>query len=198
MTAYTLNVVFDIHEESEQLVWNIQQTDSSKVVPANTGNRLNGLYGFQGAKQTGGADTLQVQVFATSSNSQMPNLTLNECYLICKPRLAHANALSGVAAGTYPFNSPFPGNHAVNSCLDGMKAALQPARSAPAGINIPATDLTYASTLLPQQPLPLTNAGHWEVSLLISVSYGSDINALKYRVFTLDPEFQVGQGTIPT
>lgn len=198
MTAYTLNAVFDINEESEQLVWNIQQTDTSKVAPAKTGNRLNGLYGFQGAKQTGGADTLQVQIFATSSTSQIANLTLNECYLICKPKLAHANSLSGVAAGTYPFNSPFPGNTAVNSCLAGVKVAMQPAKTAPAGISIPGSDVTYASTLLPQQPLPLCNAGSWEVSLFISVSYGQDSHALKYRVFSLDPEFQVGQGTIPT
>jgi len=171
MASITLNVQFDIGQESQQLNWYFN--DSHGKINPNTGGPKTGLLSFRPG------DTLTLAISAESSDGQLENVSVIDCNLITLPMLATWNTPN---PGTYPLPSPcFEAGSGVGSTVSFMPVTA----GSPSAKRQTFTGKTVA----------LNNLGRWKLTFMLTVAITEVSGATNYRVFMFDPECDVGNGT---
>lgn len=170
MASITLNVQFDIGQESQQLNWYF--SDSHGKINPNSAGAKSGLLSFKPE------DTLTLAISADSSKGEIESVRVIDCTLICLPMLATWNKPN---PGTYPLPSPFfqleKSTGAVASFLPVTPGQASSKRQTFTG-----------------QTLTFSNMGRWKLSFLLTVAITEITGATNYRVFMFDPEADVGTG----
>lgn len=170
MANITLNVQFDIGQESQLLNWYFN--DSHGKINPNAGGPKSGLLSFRPD------DTLTLAVSADSSTGQLENVRVIDCSLITLPMLSTWNKPN---PGTYPLPSPFLTAEgepsAVVSFMPVKPGAASPKRQTFSG-----------------QTFSMRNMGRWKLTFMLTVEITEISGATNYRVFTFDPECDVGTG----
>lgn len=171
MASITLNVQFDIGQESQQLNWYF--SDSHGKINPNAVGPKTGLLSFRPG------DTLTLAISAESSAGQLENVRVIDCNLITLPMLATWNKPN---PGTYPLPSPFfePGS-GVGSTITFMP--------------VNASSASAKRQTFTGQTVTLNNLGRWKLTFMLTVAITEMTGATNYRVFTFDPECDVGNGT---
>lgn len=170
MASITLNVQFDIGQESDQLNWYF--SDSHGKINPNAGGPRTGLLSFQPD------DTLTLAISAESSRGQLETVRVIDCTLITLPLLATWNYPN---PGTYPLPSPF----FQSDNGPGAVASFMP---------VSASSATSKRQTFSGQTLRLNNKGRWKLSFVLTVAITEVTGATNYRVFAFDPEVVVGTG----
>ncbi len=170
MASITLNVQFDIGQESQQLNWYF--SDSHGKINPNAAGPKSGQLSFKPD------DTLTLAISADSSNGQLECARVIDCTLITLPMLATWNKPN---PGTYPLPSPFfqPDNGL------GAVASFMP---------VEASSASSKRQTFTGQTLTLSNKGRWKLTFMLTVAITEVTGATNYRVFTFDPEVDVGTG----
>jgi hypothetical protein len=176
--SYYLKVSFDISQESERLDWTILDSDHQPVKPS-TGLET-------GQFVLDDHDTLRLNVVANSYLEQLSSVHIIDCHLIHRPVMFSRRGNSGHLAGKYPYPSPFfnpatmvNGQGATSSFGQGQASGTPSQMS---------WDSDVAFTIL--------NQGRWQMSFVMTVAIET-AKGLEYRVFSFDPETQVGTGSVP-
>lgn len=170
MASITLNVQFDIGQESEQLNWYF--SDSHGKINPNAAGPRTGLLSFQPD------DTLTLAISADSSRAQLETVRVIDCTLITQPLLSTWNYPN---PGTYPLPSPF--FDADNG--PGAVVSFMP---------VSASSATSKRQTFSGKTLKLNNKGRWKLSFVLTVAITEVTGASNYRVFSFDPEVVVGTG----
>jgi hypothetical protein len=174
MSKVVLSVSFDVQQISQRLDW--QFTRDGTPVPFGTGANT-GLLPF-----TEG-DKFSLIVTGNSHNAVLQSLAITQCHLVCRPILYSKHAHLG-SAGSYPPPSPFNGTSAVIDFLpQGPGASASGNASA---MQWPAPGIFSCNAV-----------GRWEMSLILTAQIALNPSAGPYdtyRVFTFDPECEVGTG----
>lgn len=175
---YYLMVSFDICQDSEKLDWafldsNHQPVEKSKGVET-------GLFVFKAG------DRMRLNVVANSYLEELTGVHIIGCHLINRPILYSKGITPPQLAGTYPYPSPFfdpaqplNGQGATSSFGHGQ------AHGGP-------MMMTWDSEL----EVIYRNKGRWEMSFVMTVAI-ERAHGLEYRVFSFDPEANVGDGVTP-
>jgi hypothetical protein len=177
MAAICLMVSFDINQESEKLNWSFLDAER-RPIPKDTGLET-GLFVFKAG------DTFELNVVAKSYDNELSNVHIIDCHLITRPIL-HSKRVQPQIAGEYPYPSPF---FDPDTYLEGQGATASFGNGAASGS--PAV-MSWDS---PQQ-LTCRNEGRWQTSFIMTVAIETG-SGLEYRVFSFDPETQVGTGAVP-
>lgn len=170
MASIILNVQFDVGQESQQLNWYF--SDAHGKINPNAGGPKTGLLSFQPG------DTLTLAISAESSAGQLESVGVIDCNLITLPMLATWNKPN---PGTYPMPSPF---FQVGSG-PGSTVSFMP---------VSASSATSKRQTFTGQTLTLNNLGRWKLTFMLTVAITEITGAINYRVFTFDPECEVGNG----
>jgi hypothetical protein len=175
---YFLMVSFDICQESERLDWTFLDAEHQPVQKS-TGLET-GQFLFE-AK-----DRMRLNVVANSYQETLKGVHIIDCHLINRPVMYSKRGNPDHIAGKYPYPSPFFNPAAM---LNGQGATSSFGQGAATGTPLRMTwDSDIALTYL--------NKGRWQMSFIITVAIET-ANGLEYRVFSFDPEAQVGTGAVP-
>lgn len=170
MTSITLNVEFDIEQDSQRLVWSFNGPEG-KIGRTDAGLE-SGLLAFQPG------DTVTVSIVANSFSGRLESVSIIDCHLLTRPVL---QSWAEPAPGTYPLPSPFfvPGGAA------GSVTSFLPV----SGNSPTARQQRFTGTTL-----QVANPGRWQTTFVMTVAIGLANGGTTYRVFTFDPECQVSTG----
>jgi hypothetical protein len=171
-------VSFDISQESERLDWTILDSEHQPV------QKSTGLETGQFMLDVN--DTMRLNVVANSYLKQLTSVHIIDCHLIHRPVMFSSRGNPAHLAGKYPYPSPFfnpatmaNGQGATFSFGQGQATGTQSQMS---------WDSDAALTIL--------NRGRWQMSFIMTVAIET-AKGLEYRVFSFDPETQVGNGSVP-
>ncbi|WP_323142403.1 hypothetical protein [Massilia phyllosphaerae] len=172
---YYLMVSFDICQQSEKLNWTFldsehQPLEKSKGVET-------GLFVFN----TG--ERMRLNVVANSYLEELVGVHIIDCHLITRPILYSKRAAPELA-GEYPYPSPF---FDPAELINGQGATASFGHGAAQGGRM---KMTWDSDV----ELIYRNKGNWQMSFIMTVAI-ERANGLAYRVFSFDPEANVGDGT---
>jgi len=175
---YYLMVSFDINQESEKLNWAFldsehQPLEKSKGVET-------GLFVFEAG------ETMRLNVVANSYLEELVGVHIIDCHLVNRPIL-YSRRLTPHVAGEYPYPSPF---FDPAEPLNGQGATSSFGHGAARGGPM---KMAWDSDV----ELIYRNMGRWQMSFIMTVAI-ERANGLEYRVFSFDPEAQVGSGAGPT
>jgi len=174
---YYLMVSFDICQESEKLNWTFldsehQPVEKSKGVET-------GLFVFEAG------ETMRLNVVANSYLEELVGVHIIDCHLINRP-IMYSKRVTPHVAGEYPYPSPF---FDPAEPLNGQGATSSFGHGEAQGSRM---KMTWDSDV----ELIYRNKGRWQMSFIMTVAI-ERANGLEYRVFSFDPEAQVGSGSIP-
>jgi hypothetical protein len=176
--SYYLMVSFDICQESERLDWSILDSEHQPV------QKSIGLETGQFVLDVN--DTVRLNVVANSYLEQLTSVHIIDCHLIHRPVMFSSRGNPAHLAGKYPYPSPFfnpatmvNGQGATSSFGQGQATGTPSQMS---------WDSDVALTIL--------NRGRWQMSFIMTVAIET-ARGLEYRVFSFDPETQVGNGSVP-
>lgn len=176
--SYYLSVNFDIGQESEQLDWIFLDAEHRPIKPST------GLETGQFVLDAN--DTLRLNVVANSYQEQLSAVHIIDCHLIHRPVMFSKRGNPARLAGSYPYPSPFFNPHTM---ANGQGATCSFGRGQASGtLARMSWDSEVALTIL--------NKGRWELSFVMTVAIET-AKGLEYRVFSFDPETQVGTGATP-
>jgi hypothetical protein len=170
MAAITLTVDFDIHQISQRLNWAFEAPDQPPIPPGTGMNT--GLIPF---KQ---GDTMTLVVQGNSIDPGLPqleSLEIVDAYFITSPIL-YSKRAHPLQAGEYPAPSPFQGRNAVISVGGGVASGTP-------------SQMTWQA----DGALECRNLGRWEASLILTAKI-TTADGVMHRVFSFDPECEVGTG----
>lgn len=172
---YYLMVSFDICQQSEKLNWTFldsehQPLEKSKGVET-------GLFVFN----TG--ERMRLNVVANSYLEELVGVHIIDCHLITRPILYSKRAAPELA-GEYPYPSPF---FDPAELINGQGATASFGHGAAQGGRM---KMTWDSDV----ELIYRNKGNWQMSFIMTVAI-ERADGLAYRVFSFDPEANVGDGT---
>lgn len=171
MTSLTLNVQFDIGQDSQQLNWYF--SDSHGKINPQQGGRKSGLLAFHPG------DTLTVAISAESETGQLEVARIVDCALITMPM---ANTWNMERPGHYPMPSPF---YKANG-NSGVMSSFMPVEAGPAS----SRRQTFRG-----QTLTFANIGRYKLTFMMTVAITEINGTISHRVFYFDPESDVGIGT---
>ena len=174
---YYLMVSFDICQESDQLNWTFldaqhQPLDPSKGVET-------GLFVFEAC------DRMRLNVVANSYREELVGVHIIDCHLTNRP-IMYSRRVTPHLAGQYPYPSPF---FDPAELLNGQGATSSFGHGAAQGSRM---TMIWDSDV----ELVYRNKGRWQMSFIMTVAI-ERANGLEYRVFSFDPEAQVGSGSVP-
>jgi hypothetical protein len=172
--GFILEVSFDVQQISQRLRWNFRL--QKQTVPPGTGANTGQL-----AFECG--DTIALAVTGNSHNSLLASLSITQCHLVTRPLINSMHAHLGLA-GDYPAPSPFTESAAVADFIG---------TSGPGEASGTATSMCWT----PAIELDCINPGRWEMSLILTAHITLTSDAGEYtahRVFSFDPECEVGTG----
>lgn len=174
---YFLMVSFDINQESEKLNWAFldsehQPLEKSKGVET-------GLFVFEAG------ETMRLNVVANSYLEELVGVHIIDCHLVNRPIL-YSRRLTPHVAGEYPYPSPF---FDPAEPLNGQGATSSFGHGEAHGGPM---KMLWDSDV----ELIYRNMGRWQMSFIMTVAI-ERANGLEYRVFSFDPEAQVGSGAGP-
>jgi hypothetical protein len=174
---YYLMVSFDICQESEQLNWTFldshhQPVDTAKGVET-------GLFVFEAG------DRMRLHVVANSYLEELVGVHVIDCHMASSP-IMYSKRVTPHMAGEYPYPSPF---FDPAEALNGQGATCSFGYGEAHGSRM---KMTWDSDV----ELIYRNKGRWEMSFIMTVAI-ERANGLEYRVFSFDPEANVGSGGIP-
>jgi hypothetical protein len=174
---YFLMVSFDICQESEKLNWAFlnsehQPVEKSKGVET-------GLFVFEAG------ETMRLNVVANSYLDELVGVHIIDCHLINRP-IMYSRRVTPHVAGEYPYPSPF---FDPAEPLNGQGATSSFGHGEAQGSRM---KMTWDSDV----ELIYRNKGRWQMSFIMTVAI-ERANNLEYRVFSFDPEANVGTGAIP-
>lgn len=174
--AVALIVRFDINQSSTQLAWQFLRNGLPIPDPDNAQTGLLSL------DQN---ETVSVTVKAMSDDAELLGISILDCHVMTRPML-YSRRLHPEFAGEFPLPSPF---FDISVPTMGMGANTNLGGGAALG---------DSSAKLWQSAVPLVclNLGHWDTSFMVTVAIERP-TGMDYRVFTFDPETQVGNGAVP-
>ncbi|MFC5552079.1 hypothetical protein [Massilia aerilata] len=176
--SYYLRVSFDIGQESERLDWTILDSDHQPV------QKSTGLETGQYMLDVN--DTLRVNVVANSYLGELSSVHIIDCHLIHRPVMFSSRGNPAHLAGKYPYPSPF---FNPATMVNGQGATFSFGQGQASGTQLQMSwDSDAALTIL--------NQGRWQMSFIMTVAIET-AKGLEYRVFSFDPETQVGNGSVP-
>jgi hypothetical protein len=179
MSRITLAVNFHVDQRSVNLNWAFKQNGVAMSI--GNGNH-------SGAWLFGAGDVLGLEL--TAHMSEPCEVSIVDCHLINAPALdmsAPAGNSAGNPVGGYllapsPFfvpDDPVLGGAVINFACDGFHGARSP---------------DGGQRQIANRSLTVRNrAGSWELSFIMTVKIVSG-RIVRYRVFSFDPEVQVGSG----
>lgn len=174
---YYLMVSFDICQESEKLDWAFLDSHHRPIEKAK--GVETGLFVFEEN------DQMRLNVVANSYLGELSAVHIIDCHLAHRPMM-YSKRVSPEFAGRYPYPSPFfnpaerlNGQGATNNFGHGE------AKGTP-------QQMTWDSEV----ELIYRNKGRWDMSFIMTVAIETS-RGLDYRVFSFDPETNVGSGSIP-
>lgn len=171
MASLTLNVQFDIGQDSQQLNWYFSDSHG-KINPKQGGPKSGVLAFHQG-------DTLGLSVSAESETGQLEVARIVDCVLITLPL---ANTWNMEQPGHYPMPSPFYKAGGAS----GVVSSFMPVNAGPAS----SRRQTFTG-----QSLTFNNLGRYKLTFMMTVAITQVSGATSHRVFYFDPEADVGIGT---
>lgn len=174
---YYLMVGFDICQESEQLNWTFLDSEHQPVDPSK--GVETGLFVFEAG------DRMRLNVVANSYREELVGVHIIDCHLVSNP-IMYSKRVTPHLAGEYPYPSPF---FDPAEALNGQGATCSFGYGKAKGSRM---KMTWDSEL----ELIYRNKGRWEMSFVMTVAI-ERANGLEYRVFTFDPEANVGNGATP-
>jgi hypothetical protein len=176
-----LLLAFDIDQESQRLNWSFQRDGH----PEPKGDGLDtGMFGFKKG------DIVTLLVVGKSYLGRQANLQILDSHYITRPIL-NSRTTHPKSAGEYPLPSPFFGEqqdgHVHGACVSfghGTAEVLPEAMIWPS-----------------EKSFVCMVDGRWDTSFVMTtkISYWTVDNEIveRFRVFTFDPETEVGTGAIP-
>jgi len=173
--AAIIRVSFDIEQISSDLVWRAAELKSNRDLFATVGR-------FAGAVHLRQDDAVTVQVTAYGGEDALVTINVIDAMLYTVPHTS-----GGVFCAPSPFSK--------------VRATTPVGQWAPAEIHrCPERKLKLAvqTSLAPLQVVETD--GRWKLSLILTVlieRYVSDKKISEIRVFSFDPEAEVGSGTEP-
>ncbi len=176
-----LRVSFDVDQISGDLLWRITDPDSGR-------NLLDSVGRFAGSVHFRHGDEVFVEVMATGRLGQFVTSRILAGHIVTRP---HTTVESGSAAETFSAPSPFSNDAAVVAIPGWTPTQM---------VDDPVRGLRIA---LQQSTAPLSviqRTGRWELSFVISVAIVQERDGERgesVRVFSFDPESEVGTGTDP-
>ncbi len=176
--SYYLMVSFDICQESERLDWTFLDADHQPVKPAT------GLETGQFVFDAG--DAMRLNVVANSYQGQLTSVHIIDCHLMHRPVMFSKRGNASHLAGTYPYPSPF---FNPSTMVNGQGATFSFGQGQALGTPV---QMSWDS----EAALIIRNQGRWEISFVMTVAIET-AKGLEYRVFSFDPEGQVGSGATP-
>jgi hypothetical protein len=177
MAAICLMVSFDINQESEKLNWSFLDAERRPI--SKKDGVETGLFVFEAG------DTFELNVVAKSYDGQLSNAHIIDCHLITRP-IMHSKRVHPKIAGEYPYPSPF---FDPDTWIEGQGA------TASFGGGVASGSPALMSWDSPHK-LTCRNEGRWQTSFIMTVAIET-MGQLEYRVFSFDPETQVGTGAVP-
>jgi hypothetical protein len=169
MRDIILTVVFDIDQDSQLLKWAF----TADGQPISGDGVETGLLAFQQQ------DKISLVVHAKSKKGVLKQVEIQDCQMITSP-LAITKREDPTRAGEFPAPSPFGAEAAVVSFGIGIAEGSS-------------TKAVWESGVV----MECTNKGRWEMSLVMTTSIsrtGDTPIAVERRVFSFDPELEVGTG----
>ncbi|GAB3258193.1 hypothetical protein [Chitinimonas naiadis] len=170
-----INVSFDIEQVSNQLIWSVDD----KVSNPTTGRYAGGVRFFKG-------ESLDFFVTATGDAKRFPNFQISilECTILSSPQIVSLDDPTDAVVYAPPslFSGPDVSARPISEITDcGVEVKH--------GIRYVYMQKANALTVGQQN-------GRWELSLYITVKIVTNPGAQPIlRVFTFDPESEVGNGT---
>lgn len=174
---YYLMVSFDICQESDQLNWTFLDSEHQPVDPSK--GVETGLFVFKAG------DRMRLNVVANSYQEELVGVHIIDCHLVSSP-IMYSKRVTPHLAGEYPYPSPF---FDPAKLLNGQGATSSFGHGAAQGSRM---KMTWDSDL----ELIYRNKGRWDMSFIMTVAIERP-NGLEYRVFSFDPEANVGEGATP-
>ncbi|HBK55069.1 MAG TPA: hypothetical protein DDZ76_02085 [Xanthomonadales bacterium] len=172
-----LSVSYDVDQISGALLWRISEDDGTRNLLKATGPHAGSVHLVKG-------DQVFVDVYSTGLAETLIKTRVLNAYLISIP---HTSGMAFCAP------SLFSNDSAVISVGDWGK--LRPVEPPD-----PVEDRKYFVQRSKQPLIVIQQDGRWELSLVITVAIetnGPDGKSEKIRVFSFDPEAEVGTGTEP-
>lgn len=186
--TYVLQVIFDIRQASDRLNWQYFVDGADGRHDKNKKNKseanLTGTYAFKKG------DLLKLEVVARGIDpAHETKISILDCHVISRPILHFASDLNVKLklAGTYPEPSPFS-----DTCVNrfNVKKFKNWEERASQLIDGKTVEFFTISTSL----LEHVNTGRWQTSFMMTVEIDLKGVPQPRRVFTFDPECQVGTG----
>jgi hypothetical protein len=184
-SALTLVVSFDIDQEGQRLDWYFEDAHGNPI-PVDQG------------KETGIFPLLQDNVIGTrvevSGCTPTPDkVAIINCHLITRPTLFSArqikqSSLDPSYAGTYPYPSPF----FIPENSEGGEGATVSFGTGVATMGDEPGTMAWTS----KSSYRCVNQGRWNLFFIMTAAISRD-GKTSYRVFSFDPECQVGTGAVP-
>jgi hypothetical protein len=174
----TLVISFATAQESDRPDWVFEDAEGNKLPIGK--DKDTGIFCL-------GSDW-EVGLRVETNDPEHVEFDVLNCHLITKPKLFSVRA-NAAYAGRYPYPSPFfdPESNLVGqgAAVDfGSGQSQAGAQGKPQWTSI----ATY----------PCINEGSWDMRFVMTVAlYVPGTEYPQYRVFTFDPETQVGAGTLP-
>jgi hypothetical protein len=169
MTSITLNVEFDVEQDSQRLAWSFNGPQG-RIARTGAGVET-GLLAFNPG------DTVAVSIVANSYSRQLESARIIDCHLITRPVL---NSWTEPTPGQYPLPSPFFGQGSAGAVTSFLPVS---------GMSPTASQQSFTG-----QILHVVNPGRWQTSFVMTVAITTTGGRTTYRVFTFDPECQVSTG----
>ena len=175
---YFLMVSFDICQVSEQLNWTFLDSKHEPVEPSKGAET--GLFVFKAG------DKMRLNVVANSYLEELVGVHIIDCHLINRPILFSKRETPELA-GEYPYPSPF---FDPAEPINGQGATSSFGYGEATGSRM---KMSWDSDI----ELIYRNKGRWDMSFILTVAIERANGRLEYRVFSFDPEANVGDGSIP-
>ena len=170
MANLSLNVQFDINQDSQQLNWYFSDTHG-KLSPRQGGTK-SGVLSFNPG------DALTALIVADSAAGQLESARIIDCALITTPLV---NTWNMEKPGHYPEPSPFY----KEGVGPGTIASFMPVKSNGGS----ARRQSFTGTTL-----IFANPGRWKLTFVMTVEITETSGVVTHRVFGFDPECEVGTG----